>query len=50
MIFCCHFCKRAKNKNKDIEMEYNDIVINYIDMYREDIHRAINGSNTPTSK
>jgi hypothetical protein len=41
MVYCCKFCKRAKKRNIELEIEYNDLVINYIDTYRDEIYRSI---------
>ena len=41
MVYCCHFCKRAKKRNIEIQLEYNNLIIEYIDTYKEVIYKGL---------
>ena len=42
MVYCCHFCKRTINRNVEVEIEYTDMIIDYIDTYKDEIYRSMN--------
>ncbi len=43
MVYCCHFCKRAKEQNEELEIEYNDMILEYIDENKDKIYIKLGG-------
>jgi glutaredoxin len=43
MVYCCHFCKRAKEQNEELEIEYNDMILEYIDENKDKIYIKLKG-------
>ena len=41
MVYCCHFCKIAKDRNIETQIEYTDSIIDYIDTYKHEIYKEI---------
>ena len=41
MVYCCHFCKRAIDRNIETQIEYTDLIIGYIDTHKHDIYKEI---------
>jgi transcription elongation factor Elf1 len=41
MVYCCRTCKQSKERNAEIEKEYNDIINDYLDTYKEIIYEKV---------
>ena len=38
MVYCCRTCKRSIDKYEDVKNEYCDLILDYIDTYKDIIH------------